>query len=444
MSGHGHTSPAGVAAGQARFHTLAEWLAWQEGLHVREIDLGLDRVREVASRLGLLQPDYHVITVAGTNGKGSCVEMLRAILSAAGYRTGCYTSPHLLRYNERIRIGEEMVGDEALCQAFAEVDRARGEISLTYFEFGTLAALYLFRRAELEAAVLEVGLGGRLDAVNLLDAEAALVTSIELDHVEWLGETREQIAREKAGIFRRGAVAVCAESDPPRTLLEEVQRLKMRRFANGRDYHYRIAGEGWDFECGDEVLRGLPRPALEGEFQLQNAAAVLALLQGLRETLPVAREDIEQGLREVRLAGRFQRIPGAVELILDVAHNPQAAAVLADQLRERPVPGRTWCLLGMLRDKDCTGVGQILGPLIDGWHVCSLQATRGAAAPLLADALRAAGVEEEIRVHHSVEEGYREVLSRARPGDRVVVMGSFLTVGAVLPLLAGPVQAAGR
>ncbi|RME32680.1 MAG: bifunctional tetrahydrofolate synthase/dihydrofolate synthase [Gammaproteobacteria bacterium] len=433
-----------MATGQDRFHSLSEWLAWQEGLHVREIDLGLERVREVASRLDLLSPDYHVITVAGTNGKGSCVEMLQAILSAAGYRVGSYTSPHLLHYNERIRVGGEMVTDEALCRAFAEVDRARGETSLTYFEFGTLAALYLFRQAGLDAAVLEVGLGGRLDAVNLLDAEAALVTSIDLDHVEWLGESREEIAREKAGIFRPGAVAVCAEADPPRTLLEEAQRLRTRRLANRLDYHYREAGRRWDFECGEQRLQGLPRPALEGSFQLQNAAAVLALLTGLREVLPVAREAIEQGLREVRLAGRIQRVPGPVELILDVAHNPQAASVLASQLRERPARGRTWCLLGMLRDKDCAGVGQILGPLVDGWHVCTLQATRGAAAPLLADSLRVAGVEGEIAVHESVEQGYRAVLSRARPGDRVVVMGSFLTVGAVLPLISVPVGAAGR
>ncbi len=309
-----------------RFDTLNDWLAWQETLHPKAIDLGLERVREVAARLGLLAPKHVVISVAGTNGKGSSVAMLEAILACAGLRVGAYTSPHLWQYNERIRIDRQPVDDAVLVASFARIDAARGDISLSYFEFGTLAALDILQRADVDVAVLEVGLGGRLDAVNIVDADCALVTGIGIDHVEWLGPDRESIGREKAGIFRGGRPAVCSDPQPPASLRAVAQDCGAIWYGLGEQFGYARTGEVWDWWGPNLRLDGLPLPALPGPFQLQNAAGVVMALQTLGARLPVSVQALQAGLRAARVAGRFTVVPGPFETIFDVAHNPHAAS----------------------------------------------------------------------------------------------------------------------
>ncbi|WP_054774514.1 bifunctional folylpolyglutamate synthase/dihydrofolate synthase, partial [Methylogaea oryzae] len=324
-----------------RFSTLAEWLAWQETLHPKPIDLGLQRVRRVYDALGSGAAPF-TITVGGTNGKGSSVALLSAILRAAGYRVGTYTSPHLLRYNERIQIDGEPVDDATICEAFGRVDGARGDTSLSYFEFGTLTALDIFRRAGLDAQILEVGLGGRLDAVNIIDADAALVASIDIDHQEWLGDSRDAIALEKAGIYRRGHPAVLGDPEAPPALLSYVDEQGIALHRQGREFGYSMDGAGWNWRGSTGSLRELPLPAMPGKHQLLNASAVLQLLQLVQTRLPVAESAVRRGLETVRLAGRFQLIPGAPAVLADVAHNPQAARVLAEYLREPSADAACW------------------------------------------------------------------------------------------------------
>jgi dihydrofolate synthase/folylpolyglutamate synthase len=416
----------------ARFDRLSDWLRWQEGLHVREIDLGLERARLVLERLGLPQPAWPVITVAGTNGKGSTVAMLESLLRSAGLRVGCYSSPHLLRYNERIRIDGLPVLDEPLCEAFARVDAARGEVSLTYFEFGTLAAFDLFSRAGLDAAVLEVGLGGRLDAVNVLDADVAVVTGIGIDHVEWLGPDRESIGREKAGVFRAGRIAVCSDPEPPASIARHAAAVGAELRQLGRDFHYRATAEGWEWQGRRTRLVELPRPALPGRVQLQNAAGVLAAIEALGRPALLEPATVARGLTSVRLPGRFQVLPGAPPLILDVAHNPHAAERLAETLAEQARVPRTVAVTGMLRDKDAAGVFERLVPFVDAWYLCELDSPRAAPAARLAQAL--AGLTEPRNVHLAATVPAALAAARADAGadGRVLVFGSFLTVAAAL------------
>ncbi len=419
-----------------RFHLLRDWLAWQEQLHIREIDLGLERVAKVARKMGLGRPDYIVVSVAGTNGKGSSVEMLHRILGAAGYRVGVYTSPHLIRYNERIRVAGVEASDEQLCAAFQHIDEARGDTSITYFEFGTLAALEIFEHANLDIAILEVGLGGRLDAVNLLDPDVALITTIDLDHLEWLGDNRESIGHEKAGILRPGQAAVCADPKPPRSIINRANELAVSLALDGRDYHYSRTPEGWQWQGHSLAFPELPLPVLSGAFQLQNAAGVLAAIEALGDSLHVSEDNIRKGLAEAVLNGRFQCLDGPVQYVLDVAHNPQAARALADTLADNPVPGRTYALLGMLRDKNCRGVVACLSGQIDEWHLASITiGHRGARASALQEAILSAGISDPISVYDSVSEALSRLQAISRAGDRVLIIGSFLTVSAALPLL---------
>lgn len=413
-----------------RFTTLHEWLNWQETLHPKTIELGLERVRTVLRRLQPEPPSYAVITVGGTNGKGSCVAFLDAILRAAGYRVGAYTSPHLLRYNERIRSNGVEADDDALCRIFTRIDAARGDISLTYFEFGTLAALEWFRETDVEVAVLEVGLGGRLDAVNGVAADAALVVSIGIDHVDWLGADRESIGYEKAGIYRSGRPAICADVDPPRRLLEHAHNLGAIFYQVGRDYNFAREGASWRWQHQDLRLEELPPPALVGEHQFGNAAAALMVLTSLRDRLPVPAEAIRVGLTQAQLPGRFQRMPGPVEWILDVAHNPLGAAVLAHNLRQWPVSGRTLAIIGMLADKDAAGVIHALTGVIDAWFPVTLTGPRGRTAADLAELLRSAGI--QVTASHAMANACQAALRAARAGDRIVVLGSFHTVAPVL------------
>ena len=409
-----------------RFDSLPAWLSWQETLHPQKIDLGLERVATVADRLGLLLPDYGVMTVAGTNGKGSSVALLAAILGAAGYRVGSYTSPHLSHYNERICISGLQATDGDLCRAFDCVDQARGQISLSYFEFGTLAALYLFAAADLDIALLEVGMGGRLDAVNIIDPDVALVTSIEIDHSAWLGTDREAIGREKAGIFRHGRPAICSDPSPPDSLGNTADGLGAAWFSLGQQFFCEFTGSGWDWRGPDSCYRQLPLPALAGVQQLDNAAGVLMALEVLRDRFPVNRHAIEQGLRSVNLPGRFQIQPGAVDLILDVAHNPASGRRLAQTLAETRDGGRTWLVLGMLKDKDVAAFMEPLVHTVDHWCLASLDVERGLSAAELRKALPV--MVSDAHDFPNVAAACQYVHSRAANGDRLVVCGSFITV----------------
>jgi len=404
--------------------TLAEWLGYIERQHPKTIALGLERVSEVFSRLGI-RIQCPVVTVAGTNGKGSTCAMLESILRAAGYRTGLYTSPHLLRYNERVRIAGVEATDEALAESLAAVEAARGEVALTYFEFGTLAALYRFSREKIEAAILEVGLGGRLDAVNVVDADCAVLTSVGIDHVEYLGATREEIGREKAGIFRSGRPAVIADPAPPRSVLDAAGD----KLLLGKDFGCQVQPGQWTYWGPGGRRGGLAYPALRGRIQLANAAAAICALGTLE--LGVAMQDVRRGLAEVEIPGRFQVLPGRPQVILDVAHNAQAAKVLAQNLSDAGFAPETIAVCGMLRDKDIGAVLRELAPRVTRWHLTSLSGPRGARADELARHLQ----NEKKDLFDSPAAAFAAAKARAGEGDKIVVFGSFLTVAEVMAWL---------
>lgn len=415
-----------------RFSTLEDWLAWQETLHPSEIELGLERVRQVFRCLHDGIPPFVVITVAGTNGKGSSVAMLDAILRAAGYRVGAYTSPHLVRYNERICLDGEPVEDATLVASFDRIDRARDGVSLTYFEFATLAALDIFWRARPEVVVLEVGMGGRLDAVNILDPDVALITAIGLDHCEWLGEDRESIAVEKAGIMRPGRPVIFSGADMPATIARQAQQAGARLVLPGADFGYTRDDTGWQWRYADRPPQNLPLPALPGEHQLQNAAGVLAVLHQLADRRPIPIQAIRAGLLGVKLAGRFQQVPGEVSWVLDVAHNPDGVRQLAAQLQATAGAGRTLAVFGMLRDKDVAAAIQLLQPQVDAWFVTPLPSSRSLDGPALAHMLDAAEVTADVQIRDDVAAACDAARRAARPGDRILVCGSFLAVAGAL------------
>jgi dihydrofolate synthase / folylpolyglutamate synthase len=402
--------------------SLQDWLAFIERQHPASIALGLERVADVFAKLQV-EISFPVITVGGTNGKGSTCAMLESMLRAAGYRTALYTSPHLVRYNERVRIGGVEASDEALSEAFAAVEACRGATPLTYFEFGTLAALWLFSRAKIEAAILEVGLGGRLDAVNIVDADCAVLTSVAIDHVDYLGADREAIGREKAGIFRRGRPAVVADPRPPQSVLQAPAQLLLIN----RDFGYAEQERQWSYWGPGGRRGGLEYPALRGRVQLRNAAAALCALETLRDRLPLAMQEARRGLAEVALPGRFQVLAGRPQVILDVAHNVEAARTLADNLAASAFAPETIAVCGMLRDKDIAGVLRELAPRITQWHLASLPGPRGAQASLLSTHLPDATKTE----HDSVANAFAAALENADENDKIVVFGSFLTVGEV-------------
>ncbi len=412
--------------------SLADWLAYIERQHPQTIALGLERVDRVRRALGL-QPPFPFVTVGGTNGKGSVCAMLEAILHCAGYRVGCYTSPHLLRYNERVRIGCAEVSDAELVRAFAAVEKARGETPLTYFEFGTLAAVWLFIERKVEAGVLEVGLGGRLDAVNVFDTDCAVITTVDIDHVDYLGAERETIGHEKAGIFRAGRPAVCADAVPPARLVRHAAEIGVQLLAIGVDFGAKAQGTQWQY-WGPRGKRGaLPYPALRGARQLANAAAAIAALDCLRERLPVAMNDIRSGLLQAGNPGRFQVLPGRPVVILDVAHNPQAARAQAESLSAMKISGRTFAVFGMLKDKDIAGVVAALQTKVDHWFVSSLPGPRGAEAAALQRVLAAAGV-MAVTPCVDVAAAYTQACELATENDRILIFGSFYTVAAVMRL----------
>ena len=411
--------------------SLADWLEYIERIHPQSIQLGLERVAKVRDALGK-STSAVLLTVAGTNGKGSTCAMLESILLAAGYKVGLYTSPHLLRYNERVHLGGAPIGDDRLCAAFESVERARGDVTLTYFEFGTLAAWEIFTAQPLDAVILEVGLGGRLDAVNAFDTDCALLISVDLDHTDYLGDTRERIGSEKAGIFRSGKPAIVADPDPPRSVIERANSLGADLRLIGRDFGFQQQGQQWMYWGRNGRRGGLAAPALRGARQLTNAAAALAALDELRQRLPVGMQDVRNGLARVELPGRFQVLPGRPTVILDVAHNPQAAAVLADNLGSMGFYPDTYAVFGMLKDKDINGVCRALRDRFSAWFAADLDVPRGATADRLADALRGAGARGEIACFANPGDAYTAARKRAGENDRIVVFGSFHTVAEVM------------
>lgn len=417
----------------ARPQTLSAWLSHIEQQHPATIDMGLERVRSVAQALGLAQPGAHTVVVGGTNGKGSTVAFIEAIARAAGWKVGAYTSPHLLRYNERVRIDGQDVTDEALMAAFNAIEDARGSTTLTYFEYGTLAALYLFAQAGLDLAVLEVGLGGRLDAVNIVDSDVAVITTVDIDHSEWLGEDRETIGVEKAGIIRGWKPVILGETDPPSSVLARAYLLGANAIRGGSDFFADVIdAQQWRWrDVGFSI--DLPTPALRGPIQLRNAASAIAALRTLDKPLP--RAAIAEGVANARIRGRLQSVQRTgVDVLVDVGHNPQAARELAAALKAAPVAGRTWAVFAALQDKDAAGVVEALGGQVDDWHLAGLDGARAQSAQALQARLHdtAAAAAQQ---HATVADALEAALAAAAAGDRVLVFGSFHTAAQALQWL---------
>ncbi len=421
----------------SELRTLADWLAYCEQLHPKAIDMGLGRVKAVADRMAL-KLECPVITVAGTNGKGSTCAMLESILRQAGYRTGVFTSPHLVRFEERLRLLGEMVNASELIASFEAVERARdlndGEISLTYFEFSTLAILDVMARSKLDVAILEVGLGGRLDAVNIIDADCAVITSIDLDHMELLGNTREAIGFEKAGIMRAGQPVVVSDPMPPQSVLDRAQALGSDLWRFGVDFNVSGDKQQWGWAGRGRRYSGLAYPALRGANQLVNAAGVLAALTALRDKLPVTAQAVRNGLAFVELPGRFQIIPGQPNLVLDVAHNPHSVAALAANLDAMGFFPTTHAVFGAMADKDLASMLASVNPLIDKWYFTDLPTPRAASASSLQSRWHAQNTRQDVTsaLFKTPMLALQAAIDAANPADRIVVFGSFYTVGGVL------------
>ena len=420
------------SGGAKKYQSLQDWLAWQTTLHAREIELGLDRIQKVAQRLNVIESPFPVITVAGTNGKGSTVAILSTILHHAGYKVGTYTSPHIIHYSERIRVGLRCVTDEQLCASFAKIDVARGDISLSFFEFATLAALDIFHEQRVEVVVLEVGMGGRLDATNLIDCDLAFVTSIGLDHTEWLGSDRESIAIEKAGIFRPNIPAICGDVTPPKTIAQVAKQIGAHLYQINSDYHYQVAHSSWSFMTDGYELHGLPLPSLSGAVQIRNAANALMGLHCLHDKLPISTEAIKTGLREVTLEGRFQRIVKDCEIILDVAHNYDSAKVLAENLLALPKPRKAIAVFAILSDKDLDGIVDIIHPYVDQWYISAVDSQRSMHIKQVEQALKQRCPNVVMTSFETVEQAYSQAQNDAEKGDRIIVFGSIFTVAEVL------------
>jgi dihydrofolate synthase/folylpolyglutamate synthase len=426
-------------------NTLDDWLAHCERVHPKEIDLTLERARRVKERLGL-KFNVPVYTVAGTNGKGSTCAMLEAIALQAGYRVGLYAKPHLVHFEERCRVNGRMVAADELAPHFEAVEQARGDVSLTYFEFTTLAIARLLSHAELDIVILEVGLGGRLDAVNTVDTDCAIITSIDIDHTEYLGFDRESIGREKAGILRGGKPAIVSDPTPPRSVIDAAQQLGADLWLFGRDFNYSGDRQQWNWAGRQRRFNGLAYPALRGANQLLNASGVLAAFEALRERLPITAQAVRNGLALVELPGRFQIVAGQPTLVLDVAHNPHAVAALAHNLDQMGFYPRTHAVFGAMRDKDLAAILERMVPLVDHWHFTDLPARRAATAAELAEVHAKVTARPpgpvSVTCHAGPAQALRAALGAAGPADRIIVFGSFYTVGGVLkdgvPRLTAP------
>jgi dihydrofolate synthase / folylpolyglutamate synthase len=414
--------------------SLSEWLEYIETLNPKVMDLGLDRVAKVAEKLDLIHFSCPVISIGGTNGKGSCVAFLEAILSASGYRVGAYTSPHLLRFNERIKLANTEVDDASLCRAFSVIETARGDLSLTYFEFTTLAVLWIFKQSNLDTLLLEVGLGGRLDAVNIVESDIAILTTIAIDHTDWLGHDRNSIGYEKSGIFRPGKPAICGDFDPPPSIFQTAERLNTQLYCVNRDFSYQLEEGGWLWQS--TLLSQQYSALAEPHLPMQNAATALMAVALLnRDLLPVSLESLRQGLISASIPGRFQSVlHRSVPTIFDVAHNPAAAELLAQRLAKQTCLGRTFAVVSILADKDIKGSLAPLLDTVDSWYVGSLAVPRGCTAEQISQHLQDIGAEKWYN-YGSVNAAYYAALEQANQEDRVVVYGSFHTVATLLKII---------
>nr|WP_233493027.1 bifunctional tetrahydrofolate synthase/dihydrofolate synthase [Chromobacterium sp. ATCC 53434] len=417
--------------------TLDDWLRWQEGLHVSAIDMGLERVSRVRDAMGL-RPHCPIIMVAGTNGKGSTCAMLSSMLHAAGFKVGAYTSPHILHYNERIAIDLKPASDERIIASFEAIDAARGDVSLTYFEFGTLAAVHSFVAEKVDVIVLEVGLGGRLDAVNIFEPDVSVVVSVDLDHQAILGNDREDIGFEKAGIYRAGKPAICVDPEPPRRLLDHAVAIGADLRLYGRDFGFSRMDNQWSFRCGDHQRHALPIPALRGGYQLMNACGALAALEAIKDKLPVGIGAVKQGLVQVEWPGRFQVLPGRPTVVLDVGHNPHAVKAMTAALKQLPYAETRYAVFSMLADKDMAAVVELARGEFDRWLVAGLDMPRGQSGEAIAAELAAAGI-ADVQAFDRVAGAWSTALSQAGDNDRIVVFGSFHTVAEVLEARRHPV-----
>lgn len=435
---------------------LASWLSYIERLHPKSIAMGLERVKLIIQRLSI-QPDFKIITVAGTNGKGSTCAMLEQIYTQAGYQVGCYTSPHLLRYNERVRVNGCEVSDDALCLAFEAVEQARQGLSLndetvalTYFEVGTLAAMWHFAQSGIDVAILEIGLGGRLDAVNAFEPSCSIVTSVDIDHQEFLGNTRESIGAEKAGVYRPSVPAINGDVDPPQSLIAYAQKIAADFKRINHEFGFELSESGWHYLANGRVVHALPLPALQGSYQLVNASCAVAAIESLQPCLPVSTEAIAKAMLQVTLAGRFQTVSKSPWLILDVAHNPHAALALAKNLKALKVQhqnknttqtAKTRAVFAMLADKDIKGVISAVKDEIDVWYIAEIDHVRGASAIVLANAISEVAPDATVRIFDSVAEACKracvdtEVCIDVNENDKIVVFGSFFTVSSVMQYL---------
>lgn len=420
-------------------NTLTGWLEYIEALHPKSIEMGLERVHKVIQRLQL-NPTFPIVIVAGTNGKGSTCAMLEQIYRQADYQVASYSSPHLLYYNERVRVNCQQASDVALCEAFAAVELARQDTQLTYFEYGTLAAVWHFMHTQVDVAILEIGLGGRLDAVNAFEPSCTIVTSIDLDHTEFLGDNRESIGFEKAGVFRPNIPAICGDISPPSSLIARANSIHAILKLIGRDFSAEPHESKWSYipanRLDGTVVESLPFPALAGEFQLNNAACAITAIQCLQERLPVQVEHIKQGLRHVTLAGRFQQVANHPDVILDVAHNPHAAKSLAENLRQQICSGKTLAVFAMLADKDIAGVIDALRDQVDCWYVASISSVRGAQAQQLHKLIVNNNPDAKVNQHKEVTIAYQQACKDASENDRIIVLGSFFTVADVMQYLS--------
>jgi dihydrofolate synthase/folylpolyglutamate synthase len=414
---------------------LPAWLALLESRHAETvINMGLDRVLAVKERLQL-GFNCPVIMVAGTNGKGSTCAMLESILLGAGYRVGLYIKPHFLDFNERARINGDMASDATLVAAFNAVEAARGDTALTYFEFTTLAIMQLLSQAGMDVVILEVGLGGRLDAVNIVDADVAIVTSVDIDHTDYLGDTREKIGYEKAGIFRPGKVAICSDPVPPQSLIDHAEAIGADLWLMGRDFNYMGDKQQWNYGGRSQRRNALAYPSLRGANQILNACAALAALEALKLQLPVGAQEVRTGLVTVELPGRFQVLPGRPSVILDVAHNPHAAAALNQNLGNMGFYRYTYAVFGSMHDKDIDGVIAAMSEHVDHWCLATLPSPRSASAAELAAKVQAVQPERDERTITLFDDpaaAYANAVSRAGEDDRIVVFGSFLTVAGAM------------
>ena len=414
---------------------LNDWLGYIESIHPSTIDLTLERIKIVLERLNL-NVSFPILTIGGTNGKGSTCSILESIYKEAGYRVACYTSPHFLNFNERIKIQGVAVSDELICEAFSKIESVREGVTLTYFEYGTIAAMIIFSEAHLDIAILEVGLGGRLDAVNVFDPDCAIVTTVDLDHMDYLGHTREAIGFEKAGIYRANKTAICGDLDPTQSLIKHCESIHADLKIIGRDFGYEVHHDSFDFLIESSFVMNVPLPKLQGDFQLANATIALMAVKTMEDKLPLTEISIQKGITLTLLPGRFQEVKKMPSLILDVAHNPQAARSLSHNLKTHVVPGKTIAVFSILKDKDIFGVINVLNLDIDDWFIAEIQNERAASIETISNTIQKINPSAHIEAFKNIQEAYQFASKEATKNDRIIVFGSFFTVADIMKIIS--------